>query len=482
MHHLLYPPLVPRGQVCFVEVSMADLSLQFLGAAGTVTGSKYLISHDSLRILVDCGMFQGERSWRVKNWDEPTFDVTSLDAVLITHAHVDHIGMLPRFYKLGLRCPVFCSPATRELARLILLDSARLQEEETLFRLEHGKSRHTPPLPLYTEADAQGALELLHPIQIMQPVEVVKGVRATWTPAGHILGACSINLSIANKKITFSGDLGRYTVPILKDPVGVEFGDLLLIESTYGDRLHSSKPPTQELAAVINRTYARKGVVVIPAFAVGRTQTLLYYLRELKEQHQIPDIPIVVDSPMASDATSIYAHNPSEYDEESTGLLRKGHQPFSTSHLGFTRDRHDSIKLNSVDQPMIIISASGMLTGGRILHHLRHRVSDARNTILFVGFQPPGSRGDWLKKGSKVIRILGEDVRVNAEIAEISGLSAHGDKDELLKWCRSCSGTPKKVAVVHGEPESAAAFANSLREEFKWNVVVPAYLEKIVVE
>jgi metallo-beta-lactamase family protein len=454
-----------------------SVTIQFLGAAGTVTGSKYLVSSPSSRILVDCGMFQGERSWRERNWSAPLFDPSSVDAVLLTHAHLDHVGMLPRYFKLGLRAPVYCSRATADLARLILLDSARLQEEESSFRAETGRSRHHPPLPLYTETDAQGALELLRPIDINTPVNPCPGVEASWHLMGHILGACSISLNIQNKRIVFSGDVGRYHVPILVDPQPVEQGDLLLIESTYGDRLHAAESPEVALGQIINRTVARKGTVIMPSFAVGRTQTLLYYLRELKSRHEIPDIPVIIDSPMASDATTIYKRHTNEYDETSLGIVERGSQPFGMPKMFFTRDRNDSKKLNSIFEPMILISASGMLSGGRILHHLKNRISNERNTVLFVGFQPPGSRGDWIKRGGGTVKLLGEEVVVRAEIEEISGLSAHADRDELLRWCKSCSGRPGKVAVVHGEPGAAQKFRTSLEGTFGWNVGVPAYLD-----
>jgi len=454
-----------------------SVTIQFLGAAGTVTGSKYLVSGPKHRILVDCGMFQGERSWRERNWATPPFDLAAIDAVLLTHSHLDHVGMLPRYFKLGLRAPVYCSRATAELTRLILLDSARLQEEEASFRAETGKSRHHPPLPLYTEQDALGALELLRPIDINIQIQACPGVEATWRLMGHILGACSITVTLGDKRIVFSGDIGRYQVPILVDPQPVEHGDLLLIESTYGDRVHAAESPEIALGRIISRTAARKGMVIIPSFAVGRTQTLLYYLRELKSRNEIPDIPVIIDSPMAGDATSIYQRHSNEYDETSLGILKNGAHPFGVSKMHFTRDRNESKKLNSIFEPMILISASGMLSGGRILHHLKNRITNERNTVLFVGFQPPGSRGDWIKRGGGTVKLLGEQVQVRAEIEEISGLSAHGDKEELVRWCESCPGSPGRVAIVHGEPGAAQKFRTTLEERFKWNAQVPAYLD-----
>ncbi|MBN8550264.1 MAG: MBL fold metallo-hydrolase [Deltaproteobacteria bacterium] len=456
-----------------------SVKITFLGAAGTVTGSKYLVEGAGKKLLVDCGLFQGDRSWNEKNWIDPDFSLKSVDALLLTHAHIDHVGILPRYHRLGLTRPVFCTKATKALSELILMDSARLQEEEAEYREQRGKSRHHPALPLYTSADAESVLKQFRTVPCEKRIEVVPGVYAEWRRMGHIIGACSIRLEIGGKIINFSGDIGRYHVPVLKDPQPVSFGDLLLVESTYGDREHPSVDPELELAKVINETYARRGIVLIPSFAVGRTQLLLYYIRELKAKKLIPDLPIVVDSPMALDATSIYRENPDDYDESALGILRQGKEPFSCSQLAFVRHRGESIKLNSVDSPMVLISASGMLTGGRILHHLRHRVSDPRNTILFVGFQPPGSRGAWIKSKPETVRVFGQELPMRAQVEEISSLSAHGDRSELLRWCRECSGRPGKVAVVHGEQATADAFRSTLQSEFGWDAFVPSYLQSI---
>jgi metallo-beta-lactamase family protein len=369
-------------------------SISFFGAAGTVTGSKYLLQIDDKKILVDAGLFQGERRWREENWSEPGFDLAGVNAVLLTHAHIDHIGILPRYVAQGLNCPVYATPATIALARLLLLDSARLQEEEANYRERSGHSRHHPPLPLYREDDAQRALKLLQPVAVGQAQQIFPKVSASWSRMGHILGACAISVQAGERRVVFSGDIGRYNVPILRDPQAINLSsDLLLIESTYAQRIHPAERAPEALAKVINATYKRGGVVVIPSFAVGRAQLLLYYLRELKEANKIPDLPIIVDSPMADDATALYAAFPDDYDEAALQVVRAGRRPFSCSKLGFAQDSSESRRLNGIDQPMVIISASGMLSGGRVLHHLKHRISDPRNCILFVGFAAGWARG-----------------------------------------------------------------------------------------
>ncbi len=463
------------------------VQLTFLGGAGTVTGSKYLVTHGETRILVDCGLFQGDRTWRERNWHGAPVDLRAVTAVLLTHAHVDHVGILPRYTSLGLRCPVYATTPTVSLGELILRDSGRLQEEEASYRAERGKSRHHPPLPLYTEQDAINALKLFKAVRFEHRTEIAPGVFAEWRRMGHILGAASIRLEIGGRVINFSGDIGRYDAPILCDPQPVEFGDLLLIESTYGDRTHEVGNIEAELGEVVRRTIARRGMVLIPAFAVGRTQQLLFHLRALKERGEIPhDLPVIVDSPMARDATSLYVGHTAEYDAEAMQLLKRGKQPFVCAKLHFISDRRESMRLNSINEPMVLISASGMLTGGRILHHLRQRVSSPLNTVMFVGFQPPGSRGAWLKSNPETVRIFGEEVPRRAEIAEISALSAHGDRNELLRWCRESTAHsngqgPGRFMVVHGEPPTAAKFAETLQTELSWTGRVAEYLEVIDV-
>ena len=463
------------------------MKLKFLGASGTVTGSKYLLTDSQTKseILIDCGLFQGERQWREKNWLPPVTKDLQLEAILLTHAHIDHTGILPRWMAQsdGKPCPVYCTDPTLAISRILLPDSGRLQEEEAEYRRDYGKSHYNPPLPLYTEADAKYALDYFRSVKFNTEFKVpATKFIAKWIESGHILGAGSIELrSSDGKLITFSGDIGQFDDPIAPAPKPVEFGDLLLIESTYGDRLHSPIDPAIKFADVINKTYDKGGTLLIPSFAVGRTQQLLYYLSQLKQENKVPDMPIIIDSPMAADATYIYREFSNFLGNRAKEEFNKGLSPFSPSKLHFTRDRSESIKLNSIHEPMIIISASGLLTGGRILHHLKHKLSDHRNTVLFVGFQPPGGKGDKLLRGDQFISVLNDKIEVRADIEQISGLSAHADKKDLIKWCKQGKGTPKEVLVVHGEPESSESFAKTLRDELKWNARVAKFGEEIEV-
>jgi metallo-beta-lactamase family protein len=459
-----------------------SVTVQFLGAAETVTGSKYLVRTPAGAILVDAGMFQGERRWREENWATPEFDLREIKAVLLTHAHIDHTGILPRYRALGLHCPVYATGSTVALTKLLLADAGRLQEEEAEYRTGSDKrSRHHPPRPLYTEAQALDACTLLREVPFHTSVEILPGIKATWRRMGHILGAGSIELAVAGKRIVFSGDIGRYAVPILKDPEPVPFGDLLLIESTYGDSLHGDGDPLQELESTIRDGVSRGGAIIVPSFAVGRTQLLLYYLRTLKEQKRIADIPIIVDSPMSMNATELYKTHREDYDEEALQIATQGREPFTPSKSYFIRDRQESMKLNTIHEPMIIISASGMLSGGRILHHLKHRISSPQNTILFVGHQPKGGRGDWILRGNPTLNLFGEEVAIKARCVSMSGLSAHADKRELLTWCRAGSGVPGKVVVVHGELEVAKKFSETLTQELSWSSQVARYKGSITV-
>lgn len=457
------------------------MKVTFYGAAQTVTGSRFLVHSKESTVLVDCGLFQGPRKNREKNWTPPPFNLDSLDAVILTHAHIDHTGYLPRLVKDGFRGPVFCSSATKELLGLLLPDSAHLQEEEARYANLHGTSRHKPALPLYNGDDAEEALKLLQVIPRSKEVALTKDLNAFLTCAGHILGSNSISLYDTSNRITFSGDLGRYDTPILPDPEPHELGNLLVCESTYGDRLHNQMDMKLALAAILSRAIERKGPIIIPAFALGRTQTLLYTLASLEREGLMPELPVFIDSPMAVDATEIYRRYAHDYDSEAQMILRSGEYPLKTAQTVFCRSTAESKRLNGLTGTRIIISASGMVTGGRILHHMKHHLPDPAATVIFVGYQAEGTRGATIQSGKDVVKIFGEHVPIRAKIETISGMSAHGDKNELLRWLRSCSGTPKQVKIVHGEPSASASFARTLQEELGWEASVAQFGERVEV-
>lgn len=466
-----------------------NISIKFLGAAGTVTGSKYLLKIGNKNLLIDCGVFQGDHHWKNKNWDNfadsSGISATEVDAVLLTHAHIDHSAYVPRLHLAGFKGPVFATRPTVELCKILLTDFGKIQEEDAWYRGRKEISSHKPPLPFYTVVDAERALPLFRSVSFNKKIEVLPGIFATWYQAGHIIGAASIYIEAGGKSITFSGDLGRYNVPILVDPQPTPLGNLLLLESTYGDRLHNQEPPQIELGKIISRTADRGGVTIIPSFAVGRTQLVLYYLRELKDQGKIPNIPIIVDSPMARDATEVYRNNPQCYDEQALKLFHNSQNPFQPKKMYFIKDVHESKKLNFQTEPMVIIAGSGMLTGGRVQHHLFHKISSPLNTVLFIGYQAKGTKGAWVKSGAETVRLFKQEIPIRAEIAEISGLSAHGDRDEMIRWCNESKEhfkkSPAQVAFVHGEPEVAKSFCNTIKDTFDWKGRVPEYLDVIEV-
>jgi len=459
----------------------SSVRLTFYGAASEVTGSKYLVESDKHKILVDCGLFQGRKDLRLLNWEPPKFNVRELDAILITHAHIDHTGYLPAVVKHGYRGPIYCTPATKELVEMMLLDSAHLQEEEALFANRHGSSKHHPAKPLYDTEDARKTIELLRTMERDKPNPVLEGVTVTPRCAGHILGATSLTLDIGGKRITFSGDIGRYDVPILPDPAPVEIGDLLLCESTYGGKLHSATDQLTELEAIVKTAITRGGPLLIPAFAVGRAQNLLYYLGQLERAGRIPELPVFVDSPMAVNATEIYKRYKHDFDEESQLMLRGGNFPLTTARTRFFRTVDESKSLNAAIGPKIIISASGMATGGRILHHLKRWLPEETSTVLLVGYQAEGTRGSSLLAGEKELKIHGAYVAVRAKMETMSSLSAHGDYSELIRWLKSSTGTPSQIKIVHGERESGNAFVGHLKESLNWNASVAQYLETVEV-
>ena len=444
------------------------MKLQFLGGTGTVTGSKYLVQSGNARVLVDCGLFQGLKQLRLRNWAELPFDPASLAAVVLTHAHLDHSGYLPLLVKSGFRGPIHCTPATYELCRLLLTDSGHLQEEDAEYANRHGFSKHKPALPLYTEEDAEKCLRFFQPVGIDREFELATGWRAQLQPAGHILGACSARLTDASGRLVFSGDLGRPHDPIMVAPRALDAADFLVVESTYGDRLHPAGDPCDELEPIITRTIRRGGVLVVPSFAVGRAQALLYCIHRLKAQGRIPaTLPVFLNSPMAVDVTNLYLRFRTEHRlgaEECEAVCRTAK---------FINTVEESKALNARTQPMIVIAASGMATGGRVIHHLKAFAPDPRNTVLFSGFQAAGTRGAAMLAGARTIRIHGQDIAVQAEIAALSTLSAHTDAAETIDWLRTCTTAPRMTFVTHGEPVAADALRQLIERRLGWRTTIP---------
>lgn len=451
------------------------MNLTFLGAAGTVTGSKYLVQCAAQQLLVDCGLFEGLKRLRERNWQSLPFDARVLASVVLTHAHIDHSGFLPVLVRSGFRGPVYCTSATARLLALLLPDSARLQEEDARFANRHRFSKHSPALPLYTEADAAAALRLLRPIEWATAISVAPGVTAQFSPAGHLLGAASVLLDTADGRLLFSGDLGRPDDPLMRAPAPPPAADWLLIESTYGDRLHPSVDPQADLAAILNRALVRDAVVVVPAFAVGRAQSLLHLIASLKARHAIPDVPLFLNSPMATDVTAIYREFSGEHrlsDEQCLAMCSAAH---------FVNTVEESKHLNTLRGPMVIISASGMATGGRVLHHLKAFAPDARNLILFGGFQAAGTRGAALVGGADTVKIHGEWIPVRAEVAQLQSASSHADRGQLLAWLQGAPSVPSRVFVTHGEPAAADALRQYIRRDVHTEVLVPEQGERIVL-
>jgi metallo-beta-lactamase family protein len=462
-------------------------NVTFYGGVGTVTGSKYLLEHNGKKVLVDCGLFQGMRELRERNWSDPPFDPHEIDAVIITHAHIDHTGYLPRLVKLGFSGPVITTKPTGDLIKILLMDSARLQDEEADYRNRHQLTSHTPALPLYDEEDARAALDLLQLVHNdAKPVAVCDGITASFFVAGHIMGSSLVLVDLekarpdgSSIRFLFSGDLGHYDQPILKDPVPPPACDYMMCESTYGDRLHGDVDPGEKLANIINEAVKRKGPILIPAFAVGRTQEILYLLRELEEAHRIPVLPVVVDSPMASQATQVYNRFPEEHDEEYTSILMAKKHPLRTGSMQTASSRDESKRINQMRGPRIIVSASGMMTGGRVLHHAMRILPDPNATVVFVGFQAAGTIGRRVQEGEPEVRIMKNNVPVNCTVESIDGFSAHADWKGVIRWLRGLPSAPSMVFTTHGEPAAAEAMAEHIRQEFGWNVHVPSYGETV---
>lgn len=449
------------------------MKLTFLGAAGTVTGSKYLLEDEGHKILVDCGLFQGIKDWRTKNWDEFPVDPKSLSCVILTHAHIDHSGYLPVLVKNGFSGPVYCTDATADLCGILLPDSAHLQEEDAERANRYGYSKHKPALPLYTREDADKALALLKTVSYGQDIAISDLLSFKMIRAGHILGASSVRISDGLTSILFSGDIGRYNDPLMVAPSASEGADYVVLESTYGDRLHPDTDVQDMMADIINKTAKRGGMVIVPSFAVGRAQLLMYHIHQLKQQKRIPDMPVFLDSPMAINASKFFQ----KYHEEHR--LSQGQAAEICATAQYVHTREDSKALDTMYMPSIIVSASGMATGGRILHHLKSYISDPKNTILFAGYQAAGTRGAELVAGVREITIHGTEFPVRAEIVNLTNLSAHADYEELMTWIGRLGTVPRKIYLTHGEPKAALAFKDTITQRMDVRVEIPEYLEQI---
>jgi metallo-beta-lactamase family protein len=449
-------------------------SVTFLGACGTVTGSATLLewtgAHGGTRVLVDCGLYQGGEELELRNWRELPFRAASLAAIVITHAHLDHTGLLPRLVAEGYRGPILCSPASRGLVALILEDSAALQEEAARYAAKKGYSRHPEPRPLYTANDARQTLRLIETVPFDTPHELVPGIGLRLRRAGHLLGAASLEITAKGsdgrqRTWCFSGDVGRYGAPILKDPEPpFEAPAVLVLESTYGDRLHAVDDPREALAAVVRRTFDRGGMVIIPSFALGRSQEVLYHLAALADRGVLDPGAVFLDSPMAIAATELYARAQSEHDEELASLVSGPGSPFAGESFHRCRRVEESKALNDRRAPAVIVAASGMAQGGRVVHHLKRRLGDPRATVLFIGYQAAGTRGRALLNGATVVAIHGQQVPVEAEILGLHSLSAHADRAELLRWCDALPGRPQRTFLNHGEDPARKALAAALAE------------------
>lgn len=449
------------------------MKLTFLGGTGTVTGSKYLLEHNGRRLLIDCGLFQGLKQLRLRNWEPFPVHPGDLEAIVLSHAHLDHSGYLPRLTSSGFRGKAYCSSETRDLCGLLLPDSGHLLEEEADFANRHGYSKHHPALPLYTVSDARAALERLSVCEFHQGFEPIPGVRVVLYRAGHLLGAASVRVEWDRHALLFSGDLGRSQDIVMPPPEPPQAADWVVLESTYGDRKHSGIDPLTAMADVVSRTAARGGIVIIPSFAIGRAQAVLYCIHLLKEQRRIPDLPVFLNSPMAADATHIYE--------------RYGHEhrltPEQTKAMGrvarIVNSVEESKSLNDLHMPTIIVSASGMASGGRVLHHLKSYAPDPRNSILFAGYQAAGTRGASIVGGASTVKIHGQHVPIRAEVAMIESLSGHADRDELLAWIGALPSAPQRVYITHGEPVAADALRQAIEERHHWACTVPEYRDSV---
>jgi metallo-beta-lactamase family protein len=458
-------------------------TLTFLGAARTVTGSKYLVKSGSRQFLVDCGLFQGLKELRERNWETLPVEASAIDAVVITHAHIDHTGYLPKLVRDGFRGRIFCTPGTADLCRIMLPDAGRLAEEDAREANKEGYTKHAPALPLFTEIDAQRALGHLQPVGYERPMPIGSGVTIEFLDAGHLLGSAFVRMTFegqGNRQVLFSGDLGRYQRPVLPDPSRVESADILLVESTYGDRLHEPDDDGERLAEIVKATAQRGGKLIIPSFAVGRVEEVIYWLKKLEDAHRIPVLPVYLDSPMAVDAMKHYAARSEDLDPDVR--TRHGHvSAFSTRRFTAISTPQQSKELTASPASCIVISSSGMATGGRVLHHLKAALPSPRHTVLFVGYQAAGTRGRSLLAGEKQVKIHGQWVTVGAEIAKIDSMSAHADANEIMRWLGGFSRAPEMTYLVHGEPAAQSALEARITKEIGWPLHVADYLETVTI-
>ncbi len=462
-----------------------DVKIKFLGAAKSVTGSKYLLEIDQQKIMVDCGLFQGQKELRLRNWDKLPVDPATIDLVVITHAHIDHIGYLPRLVRDGFSGKIICTAATEDLMKIMLMDAAKLQEEEALFAFKRGYSKHNKPEPLFTTDNAKMVLTLVESHPFKKEIPLIKQASVRFHNSGHILGSAFAEFKIHGRKeektIVFSGDLGRYNDPVMFAPDAITEADVLIVESTYGNKLNPQLDVEEQLTKILNEACANNGTLVIPAFALGRTQSLVYYLNKLMSAGVVPTIPIYIDSPMAINVTDLYERHSTLHKIRVTKQGSKLISIFDAPNIHFCYTRESSKALNEIKKPIIIISASGMATGGRVLHHLFHRLPQANDTILFAGYQAEGSRGRDILDGEKSVKIFGEEVAVNCHIREVHGLSAHADQSELLQWIGNLKKAPKITFITHGEIESSTTFAKLIESKMGWKTVIPEYLQSTIL-
>jgi len=473
--------------------------IQFLGAAGTVTGSKHLINtgdpsgRGGLQVLIDCGLFQGPKDWRERNWRDTPVPAKEIDAVILTHAHLDHCGWIPRLVKGGFRGPIYATPPTIDLCGIILPDSGHLQEEDANFYNKTKKSKHDPALPLYTFEEAQSSLQYFRPAQVGKAVALSSELSFRFVPAAHILGSCMAEISLSangqRRRLLFTGDIGRVRdqkiAPgkvVHSGPTEGEIADLVVMESTYGNRAHPKEDPLPELAGLISAVAKRGGSVVVPAFAIERTQKFVFILKHLIESGQIPRLPVFCDSPMAIKAVEIFLKHDEEYSEETRNMIQKYGSPLEWPGFTFASTPEESKKINAVLTPAIIISSSGMVTGGRILHHLAQRLPEPKNLVLFIGFQAPGTRGFAIKSKSDEVKIYGDFVPIRAQVAALEQFSDHADPPELLQWLRTFGNRPASTYLVHGEPDASAQLRELMEKELGWKVQVAQYLQKVEVQ